>query len=173
MSEPRDVELVREAANGDRRAYAELVRMHASAVYAVCLAMLHDPDESEDMAQEALIKGMKRIDSLRDGSQFAQWITRIAQNLCRDHWRTKNRRNKLLEEYNHQTAHSAAPAATDLSDALKRLPEKYRLPLLLYYFDGQSSESVARTLNISRAGASTRLARARRELRRILEVDHD
>jgi RNA polymerase sigma-70 factor (ECF subfamily) len=135
--------------------------------------MLHDPDESEDLAQEALIKGMTRIHSLRDGSQFARWITRIAQNLCRDHWRTTNRRRELLEEYNHQTPHAADSAAPDLSEALERLPEKYRVPLLLYYFDGQSSESVARSLKLSRAGASTRLARARRELRRILEVGHE
>jgi RNA polymerase sigma-70 factor (ECF subfamily) len=135
--------------------------------------MLHDPDDSEDMAQEALIKGMTKIHSLREGSQFAQWITRIAQNLCRDHWRITSRRRELLEQQKPETTITAESRAPDLSEALQRLPEKYRVPLLLYYFDGQNAGSVARTLNISRAGASTRLARARRALRRILEVGHE
>lgn len=173
MSEMMDADLVRATVGGNREAYAALVRRHASRVYAVCLAMLNDPDDSQDMAQEALIKGMTRIHSLRDGSQFAAWITRIAQNLCRDHWRVQNRRRELLQEHNPSVTRFAESSPPDIHDALVRLPEKYRVPLMLYYFDGQSSENVAKALEMSRAGASTRLARARRALRRLLEDSHE
>lgn len=173
MNEPTDAELVSASADGDREAYAALVRRHASRVYAVCLAILHDPDDSQDMAQEALIKGMTRIDSLRDATQFAAWITRIAQNLCRDHRRTWNRRRELLLAQNQTVSSHIESPSPDLSAALAELPEKHRIPLMLYYFDGQSSENLARTLNLSRAGASTRLVRARRALRRLLEKSHE
>jgi len=173
LNEPTDAELVKASAKGDREAYAALVRRHASRVYAVCLAMLHDPDDSQDMAQETLIKGMTRIRTLRDGTQYAAWITRIAQNLCKDHRRTWSRRRQLLLEQNQTVSSHAEYTSPDLSRALAELPEKYRIPLLLYYFDGQSSESLARTLNLSRAGASTRLVRARRALRRLLEKSHE
>jgi RNA polymerase sigma factor (sigma-70 family) len=173
LHEPNDAELVNASAGGDREAYAALVRRHASRVYAVCLAMLHDPDDSQDLAQEALVKGMTQIHSLRDGTQFAAWITRIAQNLCRDHRRTWNRRRELLQRENPTVSLSVESDSPDISAALAKLPEKYRVPLMLYYFDGQSSENLARTLNLSRAGASTRLVRARRALRRLLEKSHE
>jgi RNA polymerase sigma factor (sigma-70 family) len=173
LHEPNEAELVNASAGGDREAYAALVRRHASRVYAVCLAMLHDPDDSQDLAQEALVKGMTQIHSLRDGTQFAAWITRIAQNLCRDHRRTWNRRRELLQRENPTVSLSVESDSPDISAALAKLPEKYRVPLMLYYFDGQSSENLARTLNLSRAGASTRLVRARRALRRLLEKSHE
>jgi RNA polymerase sigma-70 factor (ECF subfamily) len=172
LTERDDAELVRLTVAGDREAYAELVRKYASRIYAVCFAMLHNADDSQDIAQDAMLKGMEKIASLRDGSQFSMWLTRIAQNLCRDHWRTQTRRREILQEQNVESFARTGESPTDLSDALARLPEKYRIPLLLYYFDGQSSENVAKALNISRAGASTRLARARRELRRLMEKDH-
>jgi RNA polymerase sigma-70 factor (ECF subfamily) len=56
----------------------------------------------------------------------------------------------------------------ELHDAVTRLPEKYRLPLVLYYFDGESSEGVARALDLTPAGVLTRLSRARKELRALL-----
>jgi RNA polymerase sigma-70 factor (ECF subfamily) len=173
LHEPTDAELVNASVDGDREAYAALVHRHASRVYAVCLAILHDPDDSQDMAQEALIKGMTRIRSLRDGEQFAAWITRIAQNLCKDHRRTCNRRRELLLTQNQTVSSHIESSSPDISAALAELPEKYRIPLMLYYFDGQSSENLARTLNLSRAGASTRLVRARRALRRLLEKSHE
>jgi RNA polymerase sigma-70 factor (ECF subfamily) len=169
VSEPNDAQLVRATIGGDRDAYASLVRRHASRVYAICLAMLHDPDDSQDAAQDVLIKGLEKINSLRDGNQFAMWITRIAQNLCRDRWRTHKRREELLQEHNQETSLASDSPPPDLSDALSRLPEKYRLPLMLYYFDGQSTDHLAAALDISRAGVGTRLARARRALRRLLE----
>lgn len=173
MHEPNDADLVRASAGGDREAYAALVQRHASRVYAVCLAMLHDPDDSQDMAQEALIKGMTKIGSLRDGTQFAAWITRIAQNLCRDHRRTWARRRELLQRENPTVPLHAETSTPDISAALAELPEKHRVPLMLYYFDGQSSENLATTLNLSHAGARTRLVRARRALRRLLEKSHE
>lgn len=164
-----DAELVRATVAGDREAYAVLVRRHASRIYAVCLAVLRDPDDSQDAAQDALFKGLESIGSLRDGSQFAAWITRIAQNVCRDQWRKQKRRQELLEQRNTELAPESGSPPPDIADALEELPDEYRTPLMLYYFDGQSSENVARALGLTRAGASTRIARARRALREILE----
>ncbi len=173
MTDRPDAELVRATIEGDRGAYADLVRRYASRIYAICLAMLHDPDDSQDVAQEALLRGMTRIHTLRDGSQFSAWITRMAQNLCRDHWRIQRRRRELLREQAPALEEAHDAPAVDLSRALERLPEKHRVPLMLYYFDGQSSENVGRALSISRAGASRRLVQAREALRRLLESSHE
>jgi RNA polymerase sigma-70 factor (ECF subfamily) len=168
-----DKTLVEATVRGDREAYAALVRRYASRVYAVCLSMLSDPDDSQDLAQDTLIKGMERIHTLRDGSQFATWITRIAQNQCRDHWRVKKRRDELMRERGPELLPGSGEETMDLPLALERLPEKHRTPLMLYYFDGQSSQNVAAALSTSRSGASRRLAQAREALRRLLESSHD
>jgi len=190
-----DAECVARAVAGDRDAAAELIEHHAAAVYAVCLGLLADPDRAEDLAQDALLKAIERLATLRDPATFRSWLLAIARNLCRDHWKQRRRRQELLAERVERTelqvigGTSAAPdsvpgmaspasadsetAGPDIQMALARLPEKFRLPLLLYYFDGLSSVRVGEALGISASGAGARLCRARQALRRILEVHDD
>ncbi len=187
-----DVDLVADYLAGDRNAGADLIQRHASAVYAACLGILADPDQAQDAAQETLLKGMKKLGTLQDGSLFRSWIISIAYNLCRDSRRQATRRKELLDQHLGLSAvatvnahEMAVPglgtgiAAQEASDgpdlrlAMARLPEKYRIPLLLFYFDGLNTASVAEALEISPTGAATRLCRARRALRAILEVGHD
>jgi RNA polymerase sigma-70 factor (ECF subfamily) len=163
----RDEDLVAASRQGDRNAYAALVRRHAKRVYAVCLGMLGNTADTEDVVQETFVKAMTSLHTLRDTGRFAGWISQIARNLCRDHWRRQNRRREFLEG---QFA-ADVPSPDDFADlhaALERLPEEHRLPLMLFYFDGKSTEKLAQELNMTRAGACTRLFRARNELRRLL-----
>jgi RNA polymerase sigma-70 factor (ECF subfamily) len=156
-------------------AYGELVRRHSRSVFAVCLGTLGNVHDAEDIAQETFIRGIARIAQLRDGTQFGPWIMKIARNLCIDYVRRRKRGATILAMQDRDRVVPEA-AHVDLREAVTRLPEKYRLPLLLYYFDGRSSESVARTLGISTDGALTRLSRARKELRKLIdsgEVSHE
>ncbi len=91
----------------------------------------------------------------------------IARNLCRDHYRKSHRRRELLERNPVENGYHPGDFG-DLHDALERLPEQHRLPLMLFYFDGKSTENLARELNLTKAGACTRLFRARNELRKLL-----
>jgi RNA polymerase sigma factor (sigma-70 family) len=186
-----DGELVDRAVAGDRQAAADLIDRHAAGVYAVCLGLLADPDQAQDVSQETLLKGISRLASLRRPAAFRGWLIAIAHNLCRDAWQqTRRHRELLARQIAAASAFAGAEPDTvpglgtggaasepaddepDLREALARLPEAYRLPLLLYYFDGLSTCRVADALNISPAAAATRLCRARRALRKILEVDH-
>jgi RNA polymerase sigma-70 factor (ECF subfamily) len=168
LHDREDEQLVVAICGGDKDAYATLVRRHSARVFAVCLGMLGNVGDSEDAAQEALLKGLTHIHTLRDGRQFGAWVSQIARNHCLDLLRTRKRRRELLQQ-NGETKTAAETGYTDLEEALERLPDQYRLPLMLYYFDGRDSRTVAAALNISRAGACTRLSRARKELRKLLE----
>ena len=166
-------QLVTASRGGDRKAYAGLVRRHLRRVFAVCLGLLGDPDEAEDLTQETFLKGLARLPDLRDDERFEAWIVRIAQNLCRDHRRAGDRRRRLLEVGSAELItppDAPSSAFDDLHTALERLEPEHRLPLMLYYFDGHSAAGVARVLEISEAGAFTRLSRARRALRCLLEA---
>jgi RNA polymerase sigma-70 factor (ECF subfamily) len=167
LDEQSEKQLVAECLGGDRDAYATLVKRHSRAIFALCLAMLREVHDAEDVAQETLVRGFRELDQLRDGAQFRRWLLKIARNLCLDFIRAQKRGRQMLEK--RSNPRTVVPYDyMDLHDAVTRLPEKYRLPLVLYYFDGQSSESVARALDLTPAGVLTRLSRARRALRALL-----
>ena len=161
-----DAILVERSCRGDRKAYDELVRRHSRRVFAVCLGMLRNTHDAEDIAQQALIKGFEKLGELKERAQFGAWIVRIARNLCIDFQRRK-RVIAPVKTSKHGDSIDRS-LSSDLHEALKRLPEEYRLPLMLYYFDGQDTQRVAEVLNMSPAGALTRLSRARVKLREIL-----
>lgn len=187
-----DVELVENALAGDPDAAAELIERNAAAVFAVCLGLLADPDQAQDAAQEALLKGINKLGSLKTPASFRSWLISIAYNVCRDSRRQVRHRQELLDQHLGRThlevvnpeqvmvpglGSATSPvdsgADDDLADALARLPEKFRQPLLLFYFDGLSTLRVAEALGISATGAASRLCRARRALGAILEGSHD
>lgn len=173
MKEKRDDELVLAAQGGDTGAYGVLVRRHSARVFAVCLAMLGNVGDSEDMAQETLVRAFGRIATLRDNQYFAAWVSQIARNLCRDLLRSRKRHRELLEE-NQSRVLPPRDDYSHLREALASLPTEHRLPLMLYYFDGRTTRSIAQTLGLSQAGACTRLYRARKALRKILaKENHD
>ena len=76
-----DKDLVMASCRGDRPAYADLVRRHHNHIFLVCLGVLGNVHDAEDVAQDAMIKGFERIRQLRDGAQFGAWIAKIARNL--------------------------------------------------------------------------------------------
>lgn len=168
MNERTDEYLVTASRDGDRQAYADLVRRHSRRVYAVCIGILGNTADSDDISQEAFVKGFSSIGTLRGDSSFGPWITHIARNLCRDHIRVNARRRELMTERLSDPQSGDADYSA-LHEALAELREEYRTPLMLFYFDGKSAKKLADELEISHAGACTRLSRARRELRRIME----
>ena len=167
MEAREDAELVAASAEGDADAYAELVRRHSRRVFAACFGLLGRFEDAEDMAQEAFVQGFRRLDRLRDGGSFGAWTVKIARNLCLDHLRKQTRGRQLLAHEQRATCASVEDHS-DLHDAISRLSEDQRLPLLMYYFDGHSSAGVARALGISESATLMRLCRARKALRRLL-----
>lgn len=163
-------ELVAACRNGDKSACEALVRAYKDRVFAVCLGILGNTDDAEDMAQETLIQAMVSIRSLRKKEQFGAWITRIAKNLCVSFVREQ----KYLRDGISKLAKRAAKdqrTHDKLQLALAKMPRRYRLPLVLYYFDGQSISNIAKILGSSKAAAQTRMSRARRRLRELLDSD--
>lgn len=163
-----DAGLVSAVRRGNRGAYGALIRRYAGRVYGVCVGILGDPAAAEDISQETFMRGLTRIHTLRDGGAFAGWITQIARNLCRDDIKVRSRRLTLLEQNPRPVPPDEAEFA-GLYDALGRLSEENRLALVLYYLAGRDIGDVAKELGVGEGGAYTRLSRARRALRRILE----
>jgi RNA polymerase sigma-70 factor (ECF subfamily) len=159
------------ARDGDREAYAGLVRSHLRRVYAICLAILGETSDAEDAAQEVFVRGFERIRTLRDPARFGPWIGQIARNRARDMLRSRTRRAERPLPPGFADSSGDAEDFRDLHAALGRLAEDDRLPLLLYYYDGKDTGTLADELGLSQGGACARLYRARRKLRALLEEE--
>ena len=167
MDDRSDEILVVASRQGDKSAYALLVERHYRHVFAMCLGILADVHDAEDIAQDAMLKGLLKIAELREGEQFGQWVLRIAANLCIDLLRRRKRVKLATAE------HLAQPRQTtsenhDLHWAIGRLPKELRIPLVMFYFDNKNAKAIAEKLNISHSGACQRIRMARQQLHELL-----
>jgi RNA polymerase sigma-70 factor (ECF subfamily) len=167
--EKRLVEWSREA---NRNAYAELLSAYSGRVFAICLAMLGNRDDAEDATQQTLLKGFTEINQLRDDGKFGAWIVQIARNFCTDLLRGKNIETSVKIRFQEQPK-ASSDEYPELRAALEKLPREYRVALMLYYFDGKSAGSVAEVLGTGEQTIYTRLSRARKMLRKMLESQGD
>lgn len=173
MDERSDKELVTASRQGDRGAYASLVRRHYKGTFLVCLGVLGHVHDAEDAAQDAMIKGFERIRQLRDGSQFGAWVAAIARNLSVNLLRKRKTLDRTLDAGALSRRPEGPQGAEDLQQAVARLPRDLRLPLVMYYFDGQNVKAVAEKLAISTSGVYQKLRDAIKELHTILTMQGD
>lgn len=178
MESDGDDEAVRRVREGDRDAYAVIVRRYEAPIRRFCHRMLGEPHRAEDAAQEAFHAAFLRIDTFRGDSSFKTWLFRIALNRCRDMLRYSARRSTesweaIVEHGGHAAEALAAVeapgyAAVEARDVLKRvlqsLPPEYREVLLLRELDDQSYQEMAETLECSVDAVKGRLKRARAAL---------
>jgi RNA polymerase sigma factor (sigma-70 family) len=167
-----DAELVHAARRGDKRAFVEIVARHQAMVCGVALGILGDFAASEDVAQEAFLTAWRKFHDLREPERLRPWLAQIARNAALGHLRG-TRGHDALEEAVALADDSPAPdeaAANEeeaalVRESLAKLPETYRLPLILFYREGQSVRAVADALSITEDAVKQRLARGREMLR--------
>lgn len=161
------------AASGCQHAYGRIVLACQNTVTAIALAITRDRQASEDIAQEAFVKGWQQLHQLRSATSFLPWLRQITRNLARD-WLRAQRGRPLTGEAAEVAMGMAAAPAPGAADRLQRveeeiaaediisaLPADSREVLLLYYREGQRSQQVADLLGLSDAAVRKRLSRAR------------
>jgi len=169
LNDGADDKMVRTCQQGDTSAYAGLVQRHYRHVFALCLGLLANVHDAEDVAQDTVLRGLQGIRKLARPEQFEPWILRIAKNLCVD----LLRRRKRIKMHVPQQKPESVPtpdsnAGGDLEQAVCRLPQELRLPLIMFYFEHKDAGSIAKKLEISPSLTYDRLRAARQELHKLL-----
>ena len=172
LSETSDENLVFSSRSGDKEAYARLAKRHYKRVFVVCLGLLGRIHDAEDMAQEAMLKGLMNIKDLREPSQFGSWIVRIAKNDCISLIRRRDYSKKLIT-FETVPADDELVPYQNLQQAIDKLPPEIRLPVVMYYFDSASVKDIARELNLSCSRVYQRLKTATEQLHRLLKKQGD
>ncbi len=169
MNGDLEKEFAESCRNPDRLAYRDLIEAYSGRVFAICMGMLGNIHDAEDIAQQTLLKGLTNIKQIRRDEQFGAWISRIAKNLCIDFIRRGKCKRSILRR-RADVYQSDSKEYPKLENALAKLSEEHRLALMLYYFDGRSTKNIAETMIVSEAAAQARLSRARKRLRKLLET---
>lgn len=167
-----EAKLLAEAGAGDATAFRVLVERHMQPVHLVARRMLRDEAESEDVAQEAFLRLWRSAASLEIGNGGVRpWLKRVAANLAIDRLRSRLRLDvtDAPPEQESEATQLETLAAQDLAArveaALATLPERQRVALSLFHYEGMSQREVAAVLDVSEDALESLLARARRGLR--------
>ena len=173
-----EAELLAGVAAGQERAFRALVDRHLGSVLGIARRMLRDDAEAEDVSQEALLRLWRNAAGLELGANGVRpWLRRVVSNLCID--RARARRNTTLTDAVPEESEPAGLlrhlAERELSGrvdaALKALPERQRLALTLFHYEGMSQIEVGEVLGISDEAVDSLLARARRTLKATLREE--
>lgn len=150
----------------DKDFFVQEIDKNSDKLFRVAYILLENREDCRDAMQETALKAWEKRHTLRQTAYFSTWITRICINACRDIQR-KRRRTVSLEEAPEPFAPAPDPT---LSLALRSLPEKLRLPLMLQYSEGMSYSDIARALRTTESTVRGRIHRAKEQLRKELEV---
>ncbi len=99
--------LVEASRRGDKHAYSMLVKRHYRYVFSVCLGMLANVHDAEDIAQDTMLKGFLKIRRLYRVERFDIWVLRIARNLCVDYLRRKKHEKNFAEQIRNQSTRAS------------------------------------------------------------------
>ena len=168
VAAPTDAELVRAAQHGNKRAFVEIVARHQAMVCGIAFGILADFAASEDASQEVFLTAWRKIHGLREAEKLKGWLAQIARNAALAQLRGRKPHDELPanialadESPTPDEVAASEDEAELVRQSLANLPEIYRLPLVLYYREGQSVLAVAETMGLSEDAVKQRLARGR------------
>ena len=170
-----DDALMARIAAGDARAFSTLVDAQLDRVLAAARRVLGNDAEAEDVAQEAMLRLWRNADKWQPGrAKIGTWLYRVAVNLSID--RLRGRKETTMSEPPDSAVAPEQQRSVEEEDlkvrmdrALQDLPERQRLALVLFHYEGLSMAEVAELLEASVEAVESLLARARRTLKTKLE----
>jgi RNA polymerase sigma factor (sigma-70 family) len=167
-----DGELLRQlVANPEGPALEALVWRHGPMVLGVCQRMLSHEQDSEDAFQAVMLTLMRRAGSIRQPGALGGWLYRVACRVAREIRLQRSSRRARERPFVEQATNASpeevlrADLRALLDEEILRLPQRYQLPLILYYFEGKTIDQVAQVLSRPPGTVGTWLARARERLR--------
>jgi RNA polymerase sigma-70 factor (ECF subfamily) len=178
-----DLESVIARAQGhDAEALGEIYRLYVRRVFGLCRYMLDSRESAEDATSEVFLKLQRVIESYDGSIPFPRWLLRVAGNQCIDALRHRKRGRQVIVEVEEGVAVLEAASSepsplgallsteerAQVRDAIARLPENYRWPLVLRYYGELSYDEIAQQLGVQKNYVAALIFRAKQELRRKL-----
>lgn len=171
-----DHDVVEAARNGDREAFADLIRVRGDRLYALAQRIVRDMDRAEDALQEALVVAWRDLPGLRDPDRFDAWLHRLVVRACLVEVRRERRHFSDLHVLPLDVPSSgddylSVADQDQLERGFRRLPPEQRALLALRHFEGLDPAEIAEILGIPVGTVGSRLHHAYRAMRAALDAD--
>ena len=173
-----DLELARASAAGDASAFERLYQQHNRRVFSICLRMLGNPTEAEDLTQDVFVQLFRKIGSFRGDSAFTTWLHRMTVNQVLMHFRKRGVRMEsttddgelpiLIAVGTDRPSHMPIIDNIALERAIAELPPGYRTVFTLHDIEGWEHEEIARRLGCTVGTSKSQLHKARMRIRALL-----
>ncbi len=175
---------IRLAQQGDAAAFERLYRLHSRRVYSLCLRMVGNTAEAEDLTQEAFLQLFRKIATFRGESAFSTWLHRLAVNVVLMKLRKKSGKETSLEQVTEPDEESGTPRRdfgtidlrlsgsldrVNLQRAVEQLPPGYKAAFILHDVQGYEHNEIAEMLGCSIGNSKSQLHKARMRLRDLLQ----
>jgi len=175
---------IRLAQQGDAAAFERLYRLHSRRVYSLCLRMVGNTAEAEDLTQEAFLQLFRKIATFRGESAFSTWLHRLAVNVVLMKLRKKSGKETSLEQVTEPDEASGTPRRdfgtvdlrlsgsldrVNLQRAVDQLPPGYKAAFILHDVQGYEHNEIAEMLGCSIGNSKSQLHKARMRLRDLLQ----
>jgi RNA polymerase sigma-70 factor, ECF subfamily len=179
-----EAEAIRRAQLGDANAFERIYQLHSRRVYALCLRMVGNTAEAEDLAQEAFLQLFRKIATFRGESAFSTWLHRLSVNVVLMRLRKKTLAETSLEEQTEPDEESGGPRKdiggpdlrlsgsvdrVNLERAVQQLPPGYRSIFVLHDVQGYEHNEIAAIMKCSIGNSKSQLHKARMRLRELLQ----
>ncbi len=176
--ETPDIVIIKKCLSGDKEVFSELVTRYKKLIYNVIYNIINNKEEVYDIAQEVFIRIYKALDKYDPSYKFSTWSVKIATNYCLDVIRKKKFDTMPIDDAIGVSSDMDTPESSyikqelreRINDELSKLPEKYRVPLILYHKNGLSYEEMTKVLNEPMSIIKNRLFRARQMLKEKLSA---
>ena len=179
VSKASDLDLARADASGNMSAFEEIYQRHHRRVYSICLRMLQNAFEAEDLTQDVFIQLYRKIGSFRGDSAFTTWLHRMTVNQVLMHFRKRTVKFEKTTEEGETPVQIVSGTENPfkmrvvdkiaLENAIDQLPAGYKNVFMLHDVEGFEHEEVARILGCSVGTSKSQLHKARLKLQKLLK----
>lgn len=168
---------------GNVSAYADLVNKYKDMVYTLALRVVKNPEDAEEIAQDAFVKAYRALPDFKENAKFTTWLFRIVYNTAISKIRSSRDRELYLEEITTEARSLDSDLGTsenlekeEVKEILQRLLETLsaedRMIVTLYYLSENSVEEISQITGLSKSNVKVKLFRSRNKLRSMVNISH-
>lgn len=182
--------LIEKYIKGESQAIEELVKRYINSLYHLSYSLTHEKNSAEELFQETWIKVIENIETYNHRNNFKPWLYTICINTYRDKYRKEKRWLGRVKDYftnqekeyviNNYTLSIPMEDIVEkkeqektIKNYIKILEDKYRLPIILFYFQEMTYQEIAELLKLPMGTVKSRLNTAKKKLRKMMEVNDD
>jgi RNA polymerase sigma-70 factor (ECF subfamily) len=166
-------DIIDQCREGSQKAQFQLYKLYYKPMYSVCMRMMNNETDAEDVMQEAFLSAFRKIDTYKGEVSFGAWLKKIVINRSLDYLKKRkvkfeeiNEKSNRFIDYQMETKEVNMKV---IKDAIQKLPDGYRVVLSLYLIEGYDHEEISEILGISNSNSRTQFLRAKNKLKEILK----